>query len=451
MRPLKSIILSNQNVNKPPRGRHRLPPAALIAVGVFLGAIAASVFWGATGSLRHQPVATAALAPSPAPRDTPTGTTPDLWDGPIVYRHPGSGPLNLILVEKKTQSLRLYRFDGAYTLIKTYPCATGEKQGKKREENDEKTPEGIYFNTKTYRDRKITVFGDRAFELNYPSPYDTLEGNGGHGIYIHGSNRSVSPNSTNGCVALDNKNLADLDSRIDVKKTPVIIGDTLPYRFNPPGTEMAALLPTLQQAMRPAELAPADVSIEDLTVLAYRDTRLAVGRIHSKAPARLAGLSRLYMNRPSPEMTVLIRREWMAEAPATVSETTTAAAIPPPSGPVEQVKSSVESWRKAWESKAIGTYIGHYHPDFESNGKNRGEWKAYKDRLNQKYKRISVGVGSLRVSVDGDSATATFRQRYRSDAFKSEGYKKLTLKREKDGWKILREDSYSSKPPGWPA
>lgn len=397
-------------------------------------------------------MASAALAPHPTgpvvpPSATGTGSLPRqaLWDGPLVYRSPSSPPLHIILVEKANQSLRLYRFDGAYTLIKTYPCATGEKTGKKREENDEKTPEGIYFNTKTYRDRKITVFGDRAFELNYPNPYDALEGNGGHGIYIHGSNRSISPYSTNGCVALDNTNLADLDSRIDVKQTPVIIGETLPYRFNVPGTEMAAILPALQQAMRPAELAPSDASIENLTVLAYRDTRLAMGRVHGKAPTDPAGLSRLYMNRPTPDMTVLIRREWLAEGPATVS------VRPQPVSAIAQVKNTVESWRKAWESKNIDTYIGLYHPDFESNGKNRSQWKAYKARLNRKYARISVGVRSLRVSVDGDTATATFRQRYRSDAFKSNGYKKLELKRENGDWKILREESFRKKPSGWPA
>ena len=77
----------------------------------------------------------------------------------MLYHSPGKAPIHLILVEKALQQLHLYRFDGRYHRIKTYSCATGEQPGHKRVENDEKTPEGIYFNTKIYRDRKVTVFG----------------------------------------------------------------------------------------------------------------------------------------------------------------------------------------------------------------------------------------------------------------------------------------------------
>lgn len=449
MKPVKPSILNQQKVAKTRRRSAPLPSAAFIVAGMLIGAVAASIFWHAAGSPASKPVASAALAP-PAPtpvavHSQPRPTKTNAWDGPIVYRAPGSPPLHLILVEKATQTLKLYRFDGAYALIKTYACATGEAKGKKRVENDEKTPEGIYFNTKIYRDRKVTVFGDRAFELNYPNPYDAMEGNGGHGIYIHGSNRKVTPYSTNGCVALDNADLADLDKRIDVKETPVIIGETLPYRFNAPGGDLASLLPTVRQAMRPASLARSDAPVEDLTVLAFGDTRLATGRLKDGTGKTAGGRSRLYMAQPSPEMTMLIRREWLAEAPPT----------PPKAGAASSdaaaVERTVESWRQAWEGKAIEAYIAHYHSSFSSNGKNRSQWKGYKARLNKKYRRIQVGISGLTVSVAGDTATARFKQRYRSDAFSSDGYKKLQLKREKGGWKILRETSYRDKPPGWPA
>jgi len=286
--------------------------------------------------------------------------------------------------------------------------------------------------------------------LNYPNPYDAIEGNGGHGIFIHGSNRSVSPYSTNGCVALDNADLADLDGRIDVKETPVIIGETLPYRFNRPGSDMAPLLPVIQQAMRPAKIAREGATVEELTVLAYGGDRVAMGRLRGKDPASRAGRSRLYMSRLSPELTVLIKREWLAEAPS--------GQAPKPAGgtarlspTAEAVKGTVESWRRAWESKAIDDYISHYHEDFSSKGRTREAWKAYKGRLNKKYRRISVDVSQIKISVKGDTATAAFRQRYRSDSFKSNGYKKLELKREQGQWKIHREVSYANKPKGWPS
>jgi lipoprotein-anchoring transpeptidase ErfK/SrfK len=284
----------------------------LIGMGILLGAGLAAVFWNSTGDSPHKLVASAAqtpdaVTPPPMPSASTDAVRAGQWDGPVLYRSQGSPPLHLILVEKTRQTLRLFRFDGGYSLVKTYPCATGENEGKKRKENDERTPEGIYFNTKTYRDRKVTVFGDRAFELNYPNPYDNMEGNGGRGIYIHGSNRPVTPFSTNGCVAMDNAHLADLDSRVDMKKTPIIIGEKLPYRFNAPGADMAPLLPVIRQAMRPKELDRQKASIEGLTVLAYGDDRLAVGTVRGEAPTAARGESRLYMSRLAPEMTVLIK------------------------------------------------------------------------------------------------------------------------------------------------
>ena len=88
-----------------------------------------------------------------------------LWDGPILFYKGNGKPIHLILVEKALQKLHLYCYDGSYKLIKSYSCSTGEQPGKKQKENDQKTPEGIYFNVKSYRDSKVTLFGDRAFGL----------------------------------------------------------------------------------------------------------------------------------------------------------------------------------------------------------------------------------------------------------------------------------------------
>ena len=162
-----------------------------------------------------------------------------LWDGPILFYKGNGKPIYLILVEKAFQKLHLYRYNGRYQLIKSYDCSTGEQPGKKQKENDEKTPEGIYFNVKSYRDSKITLFGDRAFELSYPDIFDHLEGNDGNGIFIHGSNQTIKPFSTNGCVVLNIRDLADLDRRVPLKKTPVIIANHLPYRFEPPKKQLS--------------------------------------------------------------------------------------------------------------------------------------------------------------------------------------------------------------------
>ena len=69
---------------------------------------------------------------------------------------PHASPHHVILVEKSSQRLFIYQFDGTYELIATYNCATGEYFGDKRVSGDRKTPEGIYFFTKAVGEQYLT-------------------------------------------------------------------------------------------------------------------------------------------------------------------------------------------------------------------------------------------------------------------------------------------------------
>ncbi|MBI9087138.1 MAG: L,D-transpeptidase family protein [Desulfobacterales bacterium] len=401
-----------------------------------------------------------AVVQAPVAETIPTPEAPKSvdgkWDGPILYRAPGSDPVDLILVEKAIQKLHLYRYDGSYRLVKTYACATGENDGPKRREKDERTPVGIYFNTKSYRDNKITVFGDRAFELNYPDPFDRLAGNGGSGIFIHGSNREVKPNSTNGCVALDNKDLADLDGRVRFEQTPVIIGDRLPYRFASGHRKLTAVLPFLQKAMVPEAHAGKPADFQGLTLIGFKDRMVAFGSLKIGDHPRVQGVSRLYLADASNDLLVLFKREWAMEEAVKPLVATVAVAATAPAAPVEpsesmRIKGLVASWQQAWQGKRLEDYIGHYHSAFASSGRSLAQWKDYKGRLNRRYKKISVSVSDLRVKMTGGRAEAYFKQRYRSDAFRSDGFKVLVFRKEAGRWKIYRENSHAVKPAGWPA
>jgi hypothetical protein len=233
-----------------------------------------------------------------------------LWDGPILF-HKGNGKaVHLILVKKALQKLYLYCYDGHYQLIKTYNCSTGEHRGKKQKENDQKTPEGIYFNISVYRDSKITLFGDRAFGLNYPDIFDNLEGNFGSGIFIHGSNQTIKPFSTNGCVVLNNRDLADLDQQVSLEKTPVIIGNQLPYRFEPVGKEPSELMMLLKQAMLPERYQPLNRKFRYITIFGFKKRIVAVSEVKIKDRKKIHGFSRIYLYRPHKNHLVLLKREW---------------------------------------------------------------------------------------------------------------------------------------------
>jgi hypothetical protein len=232
------------------------------------------------------------------------------WAGPILFHQPSGEPIHLILVEKAIQKLFLYRYDGRYHLLQSYNCSTGEKRGKKRAEKDEKTPEGIYFNTSAYRDSKITIFGDRAFGLNYPDVYDDIAGNTGSGIFIHGSNKNLEPFASNGCIVMDNADLADLDGRIDFRKTPIIVGEHLPYRWSSAAKEIPALVPFLKQALLPDQYHSADYEFRHITVIKYQERIVAFGEIGIDAAGSRTGFSRLYLIQPVQNFLVMLKREW---------------------------------------------------------------------------------------------------------------------------------------------
>jgi len=163
-------------------------------------------------------MANSALKP-PAAGNYPAG--PQLAD--IFNVAVAREPVYLILVEKNLQRLRVLEYDTELRVVAEYFSATGENYGIKKISGDSKTPEGIYFITRIFKDDEITIFGDRAFHLDYPNFFDQEADRNGNGIYIHGTNKKLLPNSTNGCVTLANRDLDDLENYLTQAVTPVII------------------------------------------------------------------------------------------------------------------------------------------------------------------------------------------------------------------------------------
>ena len=129
-----------------------------------------------------------------------------ITDIELTFYSPG-GQNNFVVIEKSSQTLTLYQYSQPINKIRQYTCATGENPGSKLIQGDSRTPEGIYFITEIYEDKKITVFGSRAFHLDYPNVFDNQAGRRGDGIFIHGTNKKLKPYSTNGCVTLNNTDL----------------------------------------------------------------------------------------------------------------------------------------------------------------------------------------------------------------------------------------------------
>ena len=278
---------------------------------------------------------------------------------PDALIDPGAGRDRFILViEKKTQTLHIYKYEnGNYYLLKTYSCTTGENVGDKKVEGDKKTPEGYYvFNKKAVEAELAPIYGVLAYPMDYPNFWDKRLGKNGMGIWLHGLNRPRVPRDSNGCIALENIDLIELEPYIKLYDTPIIVYDKISFADRAKLGETAA-----------------------------------------------------------------------------------------------RVRSFLEAWRKAWETKDFGRYKSCYAQDFSSDdGKNYSSWMDHKARLNSVYSKIRVAISDLRIFRHQGTLVADFAQRYQGDDnFTSDGRKRLYIKEKGNGYEIAAE-AWQPTPPRSP-
>lgn len=113
-----------------------------------------------------------------------------------------------------------------------------------------------------------------------------------------------------------------------------------------------------------------------------------------------------------------------------------------------EVGSFFREWLTAWESKDLDTYVGSYHSEFVSQGKDLKAWRAYKAALNDKYETIRVHPENVQFFRHPKYTLVTFVQNYVSTpakksggtGFKSHGTKILYVARENGKPRIIDED-----------
>jgi tetratricopeptide (TPR) repeat protein len=125
---------------------------------------------------------------------------------------------------------------------------------------------------------------------------------------------------------------------------------------------------------------------------------------------------------------------------------TTATTTPPADAGDAQaaVESAVTAWAKAWSSKNMPGYLGAYAPNFTPpGGQSRSDWEADRKARIVPRNRIGVDLSDINISVNGDRATARFRQAYSSDNLNVTSRKTLDLVKSGNRWLILRESTGS--------
>jgi tetratricopeptide (TPR) repeat protein len=105
-----------------------------------------------------------------------------------------------------------------------------------------------------------------------------------------------------------------------------------------------------------------------------------------------------------------------------------------------QVTAAIEGWAKAWSSKDVKGYLGYYAPDFEvPGGESRAAWEKQRAERITKPKSIEVDAKILSAQVNGNEATVTVRQGYKSDTLKSNSTKTFKMVKSGDRWLIKQE------------
>jgi murein L,D-transpeptidase YafK len=141
---------------------------------------------------------------------------------------------HILIVEKSTQRLFIYS-NYKPEPIETFDITTGKNHGRKLEEGDMKTPEGIYFFRNILSGDelpKIDDYGEKAFTMNYPNPIDRQENRDGSGIWLHGAldiEKIQLPNNSRGCVVMKNKDLVKVSKYLFLNQTPICIYNKIKY------------------------------------------------------------------------------------------------------------------------------------------------------------------------------------------------------------------------------
>jgi murein L,D-transpeptidase YafK len=321
----------------------------------------------------------------------------DMLPDAILY--PGDRPGHILVADKAEQMLYLYSHDGQgrVRLERIMPCSTGEIKGDKMIQGDRKTPNGFYiFNEKLLPRELSPIYGALAYPTDYPNFWDRKMGRGGYGIWIHGINKPLADYDSNGCIELENADIARMEELIRLYDTPLITYETMTQapveQLEAEGRLLRDFLETWRRAwagkdhaayrrLYDPEFVNSDgrsfsgwmthkenvarnyqtitVEIKDLKIYRHRDVLLAVFEQDYRGDQRFTsiGLKRLYLKkedgaykiigeefRPLPEpetrkwLTAAEKRRALETPPLTVAKAQTPAAGSEVPGTSEQAR-----------------------------------------------------------------------------------------------------------------
>lgn len=395
-----------------------------------------------------------------------------------------------LIVEKATQTLFIYKYDGTYNLENKMKCSTGKLTGRKNKSGDQKTPEGVYFFTGRYFEKDLSpVYGAGAFPVDYPNQIDKEVGRTGYSIWLHGTDKILKPRDSNGCIALENLNIKKIEDRISLDYTPIVFLNRIEYvdvkqnaeSINAINNLLSDWGQSLQtntyhkylshyspdyvpdiswwskwQKLKKTVDSNFEIKIKEKSI--YRDGDLYVvlfeELIEFETIQRRLGIKKLYIS--VEDGTYKIRGEkykfiHSAEDKnkkkpqdgehflATVVKLSNDFEILKIERINNDLKNLVEKWVEDWGMGNIDEYAKFYSPYFFSSGMDKVQWVDRKKYLNKTYKYIDVKISNLSFKHENEKILVKFQQQYESSGYSAEGSKVLVLVNEDKRWKIIQE------------
>lgn len=108
---------------------------------------------------------------------------------------------------------------------------------------------------------------------------------------------------------------------------------------------------------------------------------------------------------------------------------------------VKAVEKAVAAWASAWEQQNMNAYYAAYSNRFDPQGMSLSAWKAERKKRIVGKPAISVKISDLKITVNGDRASASFRQQYSSGGYRASTNKTLRMQNEGGKWRITREET----------
>jgi tetratricopeptide (TPR) repeat protein len=163
-------------------------------------------------------------------------------------------------------------------------------------------------------------------------------------------------------------------------------------------------------------------------------------------PAAVATASKPATSTAAPTASIVASTPGAAaSSPKTVEPKIAApvAASAPTGTAADDVSKAIAAWANAWSRKDVKGYLAQYASDFKTpKGISRKAWEEEReDRIAGKPGKISVSYDEPQISINGDRATAKFRQHYKSSSLSGSTNKTLVFVRSGNRWLIQEENA----------